>query len=101
MLSFDCQRNPLDPSVISGFQICSIFYKFLFEQDLEQNAAQYTGLARLYRLMFIADHCPSLRVEALRMALNYVMTTYNTNLYGLIHRKLQDAVSAWVAPYQL
>ena len=63
-------------------------------QDLEQTASQYTGLARLHRLMFIADHCPSLRVEALRMALNYVMTTFNTNLYGILHRKLADAVSA-------
>ncbi|KAK7111350.1 COP9 signalosome complex subunit 1-like isoform X3 [Littorina saxatilis] len=62
--------------------------------DLEQHASQYTGLARLHRLMFIADHCPSLRVEGLRMALNYVMTTYNTNLYGIIHRKLQEAVSS-------
>ncbi|XP_070185313.1 COP9 signalosome complex subunit 1-like isoform X2 [Littorina saxatilis] len=66
----------------------------LCAQDLEQHASQYTGLARLHRLMFIADHCPSLRVEGLRMALNYVMTTYNTNLYGIIHRKLQEAVSS-------
>ncbi|XP_076435246.1 COP9 signalosome complex subunit 1-like [Babylonia areolata] len=62
--------------------------------DLEQTAAQYTGLARLHRLVYIADHCPSLRVEALRMALNYVMTTYNTTLYGVLHRKLADTVSA-------
>ncbi|KAK7484674.1 hypothetical protein BaRGS_00024082 [Batillaria attramentaria] len=62
--------------------------------DLEQYTTQYTGLARLNRLMFIADHCPALRVEALRMALNYVMTTFNTNMYGVIHRKLQEAVSA-------
>ncbi|PVD38769.1 hypothetical protein C0Q70_01392 [Pomacea canaliculata] len=61
--------------------------------DLEQYAAQYSGLARLNRLMFIADHCPSLRIEALRMALNYVLTTYNTNLYGIIHRKLQEAAA--------
>ena len=86
------------PAWFQDFRIVQFFYQLLFEQDLEQNAAQYTGLARLYRLMFIGDHCPSLRVEALRMALNYVMTTYNTNLYGLIHRKLQDAVSAWVTP---
>lgn len=63
---------------------------------MEQYAAQYSGLARLNRLMFIADHCPSLRIEALRMALNYVLTTYNTNLYGIIHRKLQEAAALWV-----
>lgn len=62
--------------------------------DLEQYASQYTGLARLQRMMYIADHCLSLRVEALRMALTYVMTTFNTNMYGTIHRKLQEAALA-------
>ncbi|CAH2039645.1 unnamed protein product, partial [Iphiclides podalirius] len=45
--------------------------------DLETYAASYTGFAKLYRLMFVADHCPSLRLEALKMAISYVMTTYN------------------------
>lgn len=62
--------------------------------DLEQYAAQYSGLAKLNRLLFIADHCPMLRVEALRMALAYVMNTYNTSLYQQIHRKLQEAVTS-------
>ena len=64
--------------------------------DLEQYASQYTGLAKLHRLMYISDHCPGLKVEALRMALTYVMTTFNTNLYGIIHRKLQEAASTLV-----
>lgn len=38
-----------------------------------------------------------LRVEALRMALTYVMNTYNTSLYQQIHRKLQEAVTSSVA----
>ncbi|ESO84218.1 hypothetical protein LOTGIDRAFT_184282 [Lottia gigantea] len=62
--------------------------------DLEQYSAQYTGLAKLHRLMFVADHCPSLRVEALRMALSYSMTTYNANLYQVIHQKTQEAITA-------
>ncbi|XP_052781933.1 COP9 signalosome complex subunit 1-like [Mya arenaria] len=62
--------------------------------DLEQYASQYTGLAKLNRLKFIADHCPPLRLDALRMALQYVMTTYNTNLYQQIYRKLQEALSS-------
>lgn len=66
----------------------------LHQQDLEQYAAQYSGLAKLNRLLFIADHCPMLRVEALRMALAYVMNTYNTSLYQQIHRKLQEAVTS-------
>ncbi|WAQ95678.1 CSN1-like protein [Mya arenaria] len=64
------------------------------EDDLEQYASQYTGLAKLNRLKFIADHCPPLRLDALRMALQYVMTTYNTNLYQQIYRKLQEALSS-------
>ncbi|KAL5018991.1 hypothetical protein ScPMuIL_004713 [Solemya velum] len=62
--------------------------------DLEQYAAQYSGLAKLNRLLFISDHCPVLRVEALRMALSYAMTTYNTSLYQQIHRKLSEAITS-------
>lgn len=61
-------------------------------QDLETYANCYTGLAKLQRLVFIADRCPQLRVEALRMAIHYVQTTYNVNLYTQLHRKLQEAV---------
>lgn len=67
-------------------------------QDLETYANCYTGLAKLQRLVFIADRCPQLRVEALRMAIHYVQTTYNVNLYTQLHRKLQEAVrsvNAW------
>lgn len=61
--------------------------------DLETYAASYTGLAKLYRLMFVADHCPSLRLEALKMAISHVMTTYNVSLYQLLHKKLADALA--------
>ncbi|XP_042227517.1 COP9 signalosome complex subunit 1-like [Homarus americanus] len=61
--------------------------------DLETYANCYTGLAKLQRLVFIADRCPQLRVEALRMAIQYVQTTYNVNLYTQLHRKMQEAVS--------
>ena len=37
--------------------------------DLEAYAAAYTGLAKLYRLQFIAEHCPLLRIEALKLAI--------------------------------
>lgn len=61
--------------------------------DLEVYANSYTGLAKLYRLMFIADHCPTLRIEALKMAITYVMTTYNVSLYLSLHRRLSQAIS--------
>lgn len=62
--------------------------------DLDAYISQYQGLARLYRLNYIADHCPPLRVEALRMALNFVMSTFNTTMYQQIHKKLQETVSS-------
>lgn len=62
--------------------------------DLDFYANSYTGLARLYRLIYIADHCPSLRVEALKMALNYVMTTYNITLYQQLHKKVAQVSSS-------
>lgn len=58
--------------------------------DLEVYANQYTGLAKLHRLIYIADHCSALRLEALKMAINYVTTTYNVTLYQHLHKKLAD-----------
>lgn len=66
--------------------------------DLEVYANSYTGLARLYRLIYIADHCPTLRVEALKMAISYVMNTYNVNLYQQLHKKLQQCVGGMSLP---
>ena len=65
----------------------------IFFQDLEAYSTQYKGLARLSRLVYIADHCPPLRVEALRLALTHVMTTYNTGMYQQLHKKLQEAIT--------
>ena len=53
----------------------------------------YSGLARLHRLLFVAHHCPLLRVEALRLGVNYVMSTYNTGLYLTMHKKLVEAAT--------
>ncbi|KAF6269322.1 G protein pathway suppressor 1 [Rhinolophus ferrumequinum] len=59
--------------------------------DLEQYAASYSGLMRIERLQFIADHCPPLRVEALKMALSFVQRTFNVDMYEEVHRKLSEA----------
>ncbi|KAK2119463.1 cop9 signalosome complex subunit, partial [Saguinus oedipus] len=40
---------------------------------------------------FIADHCPTLRVDALKMALSFVQRTFNVDMYDEIHRKLSEA----------
>ncbi|XP_037544712.1 COP9 signalosome complex subunit 1 [Nematolebias whitei] len=59
--------------------------------DLEQYATSYSGLMRIERLQFIAEHCPQLRVEALKMALTFIQRTFNVDMYEEIHRKLTDA----------
>jgi len=59
--------------------------------DLEATANMYEGLAKLYRLQFIAEHCPCYRVEALKLAISAVQATYNTTLYQRLHRKLQES----------
>jgi len=60
--------------------------------DLETYASCFTGLAKLQRLQFIAEHCPLLRIEALKLAISCVQTTYNTGLYQRLHRKLGECV---------
>jgi hypothetical protein len=59
--------------------------------DLDTYISGFTGPMRINRLVFLAEHCPTLRIEALRLALNYVMETYNTQLYTLIHKQITDA----------
>nr|CAH7750676.1 unnamed protein product [Callosobruchus chinensis] len=66
--------------------------------DLEVYANSYSGLAKLYRLIYIIDHCPSLRLEALKTAISYVMTTYNVNLYQVLHQKLAEVTAALNVP---
>ncbi|XP_005109229.1 COP9 signalosome complex subunit 1 isoform X1 [Aplysia californica] len=89
--------EPMQVDVVEENQNVEEEQNYLVENasiDLEHYASQFTGLARLNRLLFIAEHCNSLKVEALRMALNYTMkTTFNTTLYQLIHHKLEIATS--------
>ncbi|XP_022211115.2 COP9 signalosome complex subunit 1b-like [Drosophila obscura] len=65
--------------------------------DLEMYAQQYNGIARLYRLVYVADVCPILAVEALKMAIAYAQTTCNFNEYQFLHKRLSD-LNARTAP---
>ncbi|KAM4634191.1 COP9 signalosome complex subunit 1 isoform 2-T2 [Polymixia lowei] len=58
--------------------------------DLEQYASSYSGVMRIDRLQFIAEHCPQLRAEALKMALSFVQRTFNVDSYEEIHRKVTE-----------
>lgn len=66
--------------------------------DLEVYSNSYTGVAKLFRLIYIMNHCPSLRLEALKMAISYVMTTYNVNLYQMFHQKLAEITTGSSLP---
>jgi len=59
--------------------------------DLEAVCQSYQGTTLLYRLLFIADRCPALSVEALRLALTHVQETLNVALYQKIHARLMLA----------
>ncbi|KAI1301667.1 COP9 signalosome complex subunit 1 [Halotydeus destructor] len=61
--------------------------------DLEAYANSYSGLAKIDRLVFVANHSPlALRIEAYKMALSYVKeNTYNVSMYNALYQKLSDA----------
>ncbi|XP_017144872.1 COP9 signalosome complex subunit 1b-like [Drosophila miranda] len=58
--------------------------------DLEVYANRYNGIVRLQRLMHVAEVCPMLREEALKMAITCVQTTYNVNMYTFLHKQLSE-----------
>lgn len=63
--------------------------------EVESYSAQYSGHAKLSRLLYIADHCPPMKIDALEIALNFVKeSTFNINAYMLIHGKLLDALTS-------
>ncbi len=75
--------------LIYVYLLLVIFYV----QDLEGYANIYSGLAKLFRLIHIADHCPQLRVEALKMAIQHVINTHNVAMYQQLYKKLRDATA--------
>jgi len=66
--------------------------------DVESYISNYTGVTRLKRLAFIAANSPTLKAEALRIALDEVKRTTNTQLYLEIVQLCDAAVrdDAWV-----
>ncbi|CAG7725017.1 unnamed protein product [Allacma fusca] len=66
--------------------------------DLDSYINNYSGMARLLRLLHIADHCPPLRIEALKMAINHVQNTFNVPMYQQLHKKLRDAIATVPLP---
>lgn len=94
MFAFASQQNPIEPMQVDvpmEDNENNEDESYIVENpsiDLEFYSNSYNGLAKLYRLLFIADHCPSMRLEALKIAINYVMTTYNVTLYQHLYKKV-------------
>ncbi|EGC30252.1 COP9 signalosome complex subunit 1 [Dictyostelium purpureum] len=57
------------------------------EFDLEAYINNYTGFTKIYRLLFIAESCKPLEVEAFKQALKEVQKTPNLELYNTIVSK--------------
>jgi len=75
----------VDPGPPSDFTVDSPTF------DLDTYASSYTGLAKIKRLTFVARHCPSLRVDALKLALEAVEQTHCTSMFIDIRQRLQMA----------
>lgn len=56
--------------------------------DLETYSTSYKGLGKLQRLLFIAKHCPTYAVDALKLAATVIRGTHNTDMYREIMMKL-------------
>lgn len=54
--------------------------------ELESITSSYTGLMRIYRLLYIAEHCPGLRQEALLTTLRYLQETHFISLYKQVKK---------------
>ncbi|CAF3504305.1 unnamed protein product [Rotaria sp. Silwood1] len=52
--------------------------------ELETITSSYTGLMRIYRLLYVADHCPMLRNDALLTSFKYIQETHFISLYKQI-----------------
>ncbi|KAG0349349.1 cop9 signalosome complex subunit [Podila humilis] len=65
--------------------------------DLDTYIANYKGHTKINRLEFIAERCPSLQVDALKMAVEEMKNnqTLNVQRYVNLVKKLQDAVKVY------
>ena len=54
--------------------------------DIEMVVSSYTGLVRIYRLLYIADHCDMLRQESFLQILKLIESTHLISLYTKVRR---------------
>ena len=61
--------------------------------DLEAYSNAYTGLAKLHRLQFIAEHCPVYTIEALKLAIRLVL---NVKCWQLVYFNFFQSLSEYL-----
>lgn len=73
-------------------QLQSEFKENIVEVPTLDNKAyeSYTGLTRLNRLIYIADHHPNLRMKALKIGIEYAISSQDVTMYELLHRKVAN-----------
>ncbi|KAI1725276.1 26S proteasome subunit RPN7 domain-containing protein [Ditylenchus destructor] len=75
---------PVTPSTVNSAQI-----------DLDVVAKRYTSYALINRLLFIADVCPPLRFDAIKVLIEYVMkNTQNVPMLVTAYQKVEAARQA-------
>lgn len=95
-LSINASNQPASPSLVQSYN--PNFEVNNSSVDLDTYVSGYTGLMRIFRLIFLADHCPPLRIDALKLALNYLMETHNTQMYVSVHKQLSDVANKFSSP---
>jgi COP9 signalosome complex subunit 1 len=58
--------------------------------DLEGYINNYSGHTKIARLVFIAEHCKALELDAFRMAIDELKKTMNTTLYKNLLEKVGE-----------
>jgi COP9 signalosome complex subunit 1 len=62
--------------------------------DLDSYIGNYHGHSKIIRLVYIAEICPSLRIEALHIALKELKQTLDTEKYVRVQQMLNDALGS-------
>lgn len=75
--------NAAQPAYEGNYQVDISSTNF----ELESITSSYAGLMRIYRLLYIAEHCPTLRHEALLASLRYIQDTHYVSLYKQVKSK--------------
>ena len=75
--------NSTIPSYEGNYQVDISSTNF----ELETITSSYTGLMRIYRLLYVADHCAALRNEVFLASLKYLQETHFTSFYKQVKKR--------------